>query len=212
MQFTEEQRRAIEARGTNLLLSAAAGSGKTAVLVQRVLSPHRGGRMCAACWWSPSRAPPPPDALGASPRPPGRSGRGGRRACANRCSVWTALPSARCGASAPSFCAPTSRPRAWTPPSAYSTTPRTRACWTRRRTRPWTPSTRKAAKRLPASTPGAARTRCAIWRCASTPSSASAPTPRRGWNAPLTPDRRPCRRGRTSFCAPPAARWTRRWP
>ena len=38
MQFTEEQRRAIEARGTNLLLSAAAGSGKTAVLVQRVLS------------------------------------------------------------------------------------------------------------------------------------------------------------------------------
>ena len=38
MQFTEEQRTAIEARGTNLLLSAAAGSGKTAVLVQRVLS------------------------------------------------------------------------------------------------------------------------------------------------------------------------------
>ena len=104
------------------------------------------------------------------------------------------------------FAAPTSRPRAWTPPSAYSTTPRMRACWTRRRTRPWTPSTRKAAKRLPASTPGAARTRCAIWRCASTPSSASAPTPSRGWNAPLTPDRRPCRRGRRAFCAPPAAR------
>ena len=38
MQFTEEQVMAIEARGTDLLLSAAAGSGKTAVLVQRVLS------------------------------------------------------------------------------------------------------------------------------------------------------------------------------
>ena len=38
MQYTEEQQRAIDARGTDLLLSAAAGSGKTAVLVQRVLS------------------------------------------------------------------------------------------------------------------------------------------------------------------------------
>ena len=37
MHFTEEQRRAIEARGTNILLSAAAGSGKTTVLVERVL-------------------------------------------------------------------------------------------------------------------------------------------------------------------------------
>ena len=38
MRYTEEQQRAIDARGTDLLLSAAAGSGKTAVLVQRVLS------------------------------------------------------------------------------------------------------------------------------------------------------------------------------
>ena len=37
MHFTDEQRRAIEARGTNILLSAAAGSGKTTVLVERVL-------------------------------------------------------------------------------------------------------------------------------------------------------------------------------
>ena len=37
MHFTEEQRRAIDARGTNILLSAAAGSGKTTVLVERVL-------------------------------------------------------------------------------------------------------------------------------------------------------------------------------
>ena len=37
MQWTQEQARAIEARGTNLLLSAAAGSGKTTVLVERVL-------------------------------------------------------------------------------------------------------------------------------------------------------------------------------
>ncbi len=38
MRFTEEQTQAIRARGSNLLLSAAAGSGKTAVLVERVLS------------------------------------------------------------------------------------------------------------------------------------------------------------------------------
>ncbi len=37
MRWTEEQQRAIDARGTNLLLSAAAGSGKTTVLVERVL-------------------------------------------------------------------------------------------------------------------------------------------------------------------------------
>ena len=37
MQWTDEQRRAIETRGTNILLSAAAGSGKTTVLVSRVL-------------------------------------------------------------------------------------------------------------------------------------------------------------------------------
>ncbi len=37
MHWTDEQRRAIEARGTNILLSAAAGSGKTTVLVERVL-------------------------------------------------------------------------------------------------------------------------------------------------------------------------------
>ena len=35
--WTDEQLRAIEARGGNILLSAAAGSGKTTVLVERVL-------------------------------------------------------------------------------------------------------------------------------------------------------------------------------
>lgn len=37
MQWTEEQRRAIDARSSNILLSAAAGSGKTTVLVGRIL-------------------------------------------------------------------------------------------------------------------------------------------------------------------------------
>ena len=37
MRWTEEQSRAIEARNSNILLSAAAGSGKTTVLVERVL-------------------------------------------------------------------------------------------------------------------------------------------------------------------------------
>ena len=36
-QWTDEQLRAIETRGSNILLSAAAGSGKTTVLVERVL-------------------------------------------------------------------------------------------------------------------------------------------------------------------------------
>ena len=37
MPWTDDQRAAIESRGENLLLSAAAGSGKTTVLVERVL-------------------------------------------------------------------------------------------------------------------------------------------------------------------------------
>ena len=35
--WTEEQRQVIELRGKNLLVSAAAGSGKTAVLVERII-------------------------------------------------------------------------------------------------------------------------------------------------------------------------------
>ena len=35
--WTKEQRQVIELRGRNLLVSAAAGSGKTAVLVERIL-------------------------------------------------------------------------------------------------------------------------------------------------------------------------------
>ena len=37
MQFTEEQQQVIDSRRENLLVSAAAGSGKTAVLVERIL-------------------------------------------------------------------------------------------------------------------------------------------------------------------------------
>ncbi len=37
MEFTKEQLQAIESRGENLLVSAAAGSGKTAVLVERII-------------------------------------------------------------------------------------------------------------------------------------------------------------------------------
>ena len=35
--WTDDQKNAIEARGSNILVSAAAGSGKTAVLVERVV-------------------------------------------------------------------------------------------------------------------------------------------------------------------------------
>ena len=36
--WTEQQQNAIDARGSNILVSAAAGSGKTAVLVERVVN------------------------------------------------------------------------------------------------------------------------------------------------------------------------------
>ena len=36
--WTEDQKRVIDTRGNNLLVSAAAGSGKTAVLVERILT------------------------------------------------------------------------------------------------------------------------------------------------------------------------------
>ena len=38
MRWTDGQRAAIDARNDSVLVSAAAGSGKTAVLVERVLS------------------------------------------------------------------------------------------------------------------------------------------------------------------------------
>ena len=41
MQWTRAQRQAIEARGENLLVTAAAGSGKTAVLAERSLNAAR---------------------------------------------------------------------------------------------------------------------------------------------------------------------------
>ena len=37
MTWTEEQKKVIDLRDRNILVSAAAGSGKTAVLVQRIL-------------------------------------------------------------------------------------------------------------------------------------------------------------------------------
>ncbi|MBR2742566.1 MAG: helicase-exonuclease AddAB subunit AddA [Clostridia bacterium] len=43
MEWTKEQRRAITARAEGILVSAAAGSGKTAVLVERIISMIKGG-------------------------------------------------------------------------------------------------------------------------------------------------------------------------
>ena len=37
VEFTEEQQAVIDARDCNILVSAAAGSGKTAVLVERII-------------------------------------------------------------------------------------------------------------------------------------------------------------------------------
>ena len=38
MQYTEDQKKAIEERGRNILVAAAAGSGKTRVLVDRIIT------------------------------------------------------------------------------------------------------------------------------------------------------------------------------
>ena len=38
VQWTEEQQKVIDLRDRNILVSAAAGSGKTAVLVERIIS------------------------------------------------------------------------------------------------------------------------------------------------------------------------------
>ena len=38
MAFTNEQQQAIDKRGSNILVSAAAGSGKTTVLVARIIN------------------------------------------------------------------------------------------------------------------------------------------------------------------------------
>lgn len=38
MDWTKEQKQAIEEKGSNILVAAAAGSGKTAVLVERIIN------------------------------------------------------------------------------------------------------------------------------------------------------------------------------
>ena len=38
MKFSDDQQKAIDIRGSNVLVSAGAGSGKTAVLTERVVS------------------------------------------------------------------------------------------------------------------------------------------------------------------------------
>ena len=45
MQFTADQQKAIEMRGQNILVAAAAGSGKTRVLVERIISQVRAGTL-----------------------------------------------------------------------------------------------------------------------------------------------------------------------
>ena len=49
--WTEEQQKVIDTRGCNILVSAAAGSGKTAVLVA-VSYTHLRAHETDQCWWS----------------------------------------------------------------------------------------------------------------------------------------------------------------
>ena len=55
VQWTEEQQKVIDLRDRNILVSAAAGSGKTAVLVERIISmltdPERPAGCETGFWW-----------------------------------------------------------------------------------------------------------------------------------------------------------------
>lgn len=53
VRWTEEQKKVIDVRDKNVLVSAAAGSGKTAVLVERILSLVCGeGEMSRPWMWT----------------------------------------------------------------------------------------------------------------------------------------------------------------
>ena len=54
--WTDDQQRVIDARNCNLLVSAAAGSGKTAVLVERIIkmiTDEKNNVILTDCWWLP---------------------------------------------------------------------------------------------------------------------------------------------------------------
>ena len=58
MRWTEDQLRAIETRKKNLLVSAAAGSGKTALLIERIRRiVWRKRPVWMPCWCLPLRGP-----------------------------------------------------------------------------------------------------------------------------------------------------------
>lgn len=53
MNWTEEQKLIIDLRDSNILVSAAAGSGKTAVMVERIISLVKNGEDIDKFWFLP---------------------------------------------------------------------------------------------------------------------------------------------------------------
>ena len=51
IQWSEKQQAVIDARGCSVLVSAAAGSGKTAVLVERLIRLLTDEKILSACLW-----------------------------------------------------------------------------------------------------------------------------------------------------------------
>ena len=51
MKWTEDQQRVIDARDSNILVSAAAGSGKTAVLVERIIQEVTDAELILTGFW-----------------------------------------------------------------------------------------------------------------------------------------------------------------
>ena len=128
MQWTDEQRRAIEEKGTNILLSAAAGSGKTTVLVARVLDLIVNGganidRMLIVTF---TRAASADMRRKLASELSKRAAEGDAR-CREQMLLIERASITRCTASAPNFCAPISKARMWTLPSACWMMPKTAA-------------------------------------------------------------------------------------
>ena len=122
--LTSEQQAAVDNRGGGLLVSAAAGSGKTRVLVERLLARVEGrGWTSTASWSLPTPRPPPPSCGAASWRscPPGWRSAPPTPTCGGR-PPWSIRPrSPPSTPSAPSFCGSAATCWSWTRTSACAT-------------------------------------------------------------------------------------------
>ena len=131
--WTREQQDAIDARGGSLLVAAAAGSGKTAVLTQRILALCREGasvdRMLVVTFTNAAAAEMRARILAAfSAEADAGDPTFAEQAALVERAAREELAEAWRTASASACCASTSRPPAWIHPFAWATRPPCRCC------------------------------------------------------------------------------------